>query len=150
MKLLATFIHETLEPDTSGHAALGAFMDEYVTISHPGLTNKRERFWFFKDKSNPDDKGCFVAVELYQSGTEIHVASIEIRPSNDCSKQGLSGYVFKKLVALADKHKVILSLEAKPFGNKGMTQTNLKKWYHRLGFKTDTHRGRNFMRRKPK
>lgn len=117
--------------------AIEAFMDEFRagTYAHPFARRMRIK----------DEVG--IEADNYWE-KEVHLLSI----MNFGTKgEGEASKALDWVVALADKHKVELSLEVQPLANAGskgknLSKANLFKWYARRGFKKE---GGDHMRRKP-
>ena len=87
-----------------------------------------------------DEKYCLVITNMSIDpyvGNTVDFNKIQTVPPDVCEGQGFASKIMKKITDLADKHKVSLSLEAVPFGQKSVTEENLVAWYKRAGFKED-------------
>ena len=81
----------------------------------------------------------------------VYLSSIHSFPP----KAGVGNNLMGVVTGLADKHGVILKLNAEPFGHEALSKTKLVTWYKRHGFVTDRTHSRPGQRsykmiRKPK
>jgi hypothetical protein len=90
--------------------------------------------------TNPFDSreivvGNIAVIEVFKDNNRpntIHLSSIRtVEPG-----KGNASKVLEKLLSMARKNKVSISLSPVKFGNKGLSSADLKKWYTRHGFKS--------------
>ena len=97
---------------------------------------------FAKTKANPFDGKVRVykdigMFEIYKFRGMVHLSSIDsFEPG-----QGYGNEMMKFLTELADKHKVTMDLDPKPYGNKYLNTQQLKKMYKKFGFKNSEDYG---------
>jgi hypothetical protein len=124
-----------LKLDNSNNSSLDAYMSEYLTLTHElPIGASGDRAWYVS-------KDCFVVTNLYVFDGAIHVSSIQTLPPDSCSGMGIGSKVMKRLVTMADKHGVSMTLIPKPFGSKKMSASSLKSWYRNLGFRNEVNAG---------
>ena len=79
--------------------------------------------------------GNIAVIEIFKDNNRpntVHLSSIRtVEPG-----KGNASKVLEKLLSLARKNKVNISLSPVKFGDKGLSTPNLKKWYARHGFKS--------------
>lgn len=135
MKLLREFINELLsspKDDADLTQRFDAFMSEYESMTeYAPLGVYGDRFWFMGEI---DDKYCLVVTNLRVFDGAIHFGSIQTVPPDLCEKRGFASTVMNQIVALADKHRVPITLDPHPFGQKSITKKGLTAWYKRAGF----------------
>ena len=109
-----------LKLDNSNNSSLDAYMSEYLTLTHElPIGASGDRAWYVS-------KDCFVVTNLYVFDGAIHVSSIQTLPPDSCSGMGIGSKVMKRLVTMADKHGVSMTLIPKPFGSKKMSASSIR------------------------
>lgn len=86
-----------------------------------------------------------VKVEFEASGSKS-ILLRNIKAMVEGQKQG--GAVMRHIIEMADRHGVIIELQASPYGEKAMSPENLKRFYNRYGFR-ETRPGEAHMIRYP-
>jgi len=132
--------------DEPSQDALEAYMQEYESIAQENPIDWRARY-FVMGKTD-DGKYCLVQTSLQIFDEAINMGSIQTTPPGECEGKGYASKVMQRLVDLADKHGVVMSLDPYPFGQKTLGVGDLKGWYKRVGFKPDRNWGGEW-RRKP-
>jgi ribosomal protein S18 acetylase RimI-like enzyme len=59
-----------------------------------------------------------------------------LRTAEFARGQGQAGELMRQVCQEADKNRIVMMLEPKPFNREAMTQAELIGWYERLGFRT--------------
>jgi len=108
---------------------LNAFMSDYKGMTYPPFMQDM-RIWT-DDPKDPD--APFVMTELKPFDGYISFHAIY---SPDKQGAGLASGVIKKLTAIADKHGVSMTLDAKPFStiDNQLKKSDLIGWYKRHGW----------------
>ena len=144
MNLLREYMRELLaEVNDNNPSDFDGFMAEYDSMSKPNPLNPSLNSWYMGKK---DDTDCLVLTDLSEWDGAIHVGSIQTVPPNVCEGQGFASQVMNKLVNLADKHEVPMSLDPAPFGSEKLGVKELMQWYHRAGFSPNDDRGGEWWR----
>ena len=79
--------------------------------------------------------GCQVRLILVRSGDGVELNLIEVL-SDECLGKGYASKVMKKLIEAADRHEIVLYLQATPIDNK-IGQEDLLSWYEKYGFEAE-------------
>jgi hypothetical protein len=111
------YITENLDIKTK----VNAVIDELISIGYINPFNPREIILH-------DQVG--VEVSYFDGG--LWLSSIQSYEKG----AGAGAKAMKTILAAAAKYDVVIQLSPKPFGQKEMNKTELKKWYKRLGFKS--------------
>ena len=101
-------------------------MSELNPIGMPG-----ERYWYMGEI---EGNHCLVITNLKVWDGAIRLSSIQTVPPGVCEGKGYASDVMNRLVALADKYQVPMSLDPHPFGQKSLGVKELQSWYSRAGF----------------
>ena len=120
-----------------------AFMSEYDSMSKTNPLNPRLNYWYMGKKNGAD---CLVMTDLSEWDGAIHIGSIQTVPPDICEGQGFASQIMNKLIGLADKHSVPMSLDPKPFGSENLGVKELMQWYRRAGFSPNDDRGGEWWR----
>lgn len=107
------------------------FMDEFHKDTHPHPFGNRERF-LNTDTGLPPGED-FATVEASPFDEKIHVSSV----SALSKRRGQGTQALQYLKDLSDKHNVPLSLDPVAYGQGGMNDKQLEKWYGGHGFSYD-------------
>ena len=126
--------------------AFEAYLKEYESISQENPFDWRTRYFVMGETD--DGKICVVQTSVQFFDEAIHMGSIQTTPPGECEGKGYASKVMQRLIDLADKHGVVMSLDPHPFGQKTLGVGDLKGWYKRVGFKPDRNWGGEW-RRKP-
>lgn len=121
-------------PAKPSRRKLDAFMDVYEQVSQRNPLNPRMRFW---DMGEVDGEHCFVLTDLNVFDDAISFNTIQTVPPDVCEKKGFASKVMNLIVHMADDHQVPMTIEPVPFGQKTLSETQLQKWYKRVGFAED-------------
>ena len=81
------------------------------------------------------DEGCQVKLILVRGESGVEINLIEVL-SDECLRKGYASEVMKKVTESADKHKIMLYLQATPVDNK-ISEKDLLSWYEKFGFKPE-------------
>jgi hypothetical protein len=111
------------------------FMDEFHKDTHPHPFGNRERF-LNTDTGLPPGED-FATVEASPFDEKIHVSSV----SALSKRRGQGTQALQYLKNLSDKHSVPLSLDPVAYGQGGMNDKQLEKWYGGHGFNYDDRSG---------
>jgi hypothetical protein len=130
-------------PSTELRARFDAFLAEYDSMSKSNPLNPSLNYWYMGKK---DDADCLVLTDLSEWDGAIHVGSIQTVPPDVCEGQGFASQIMNKLVNLADKHEVPMSLDPAPFGSEKLGVKELMHWYRRAGFSPNDDRGGEWWR----
>tara|TARA_R110000824_G_scaffold351344_2_gene538353 strand:+ start:216 stop:686 length:471 start_codon:yes stop_codon:yes gene_type:complete len=130
-------------PSTELRERFDAFLAEYDSMSKPNPLNPSLNYWYMGKK---DDADCLVLTDLSEWDGAIHVGSIQTVPPDVCEGQGFASQIMNKLVNLADKHEVPMSLDPAPFGSEKLGVKELMHWYRRAGFSPNDDRGGEWWR----
>jgi hypothetical protein len=149
--LLHVYIRELLSEQSlqsQGQEGLeerfSAFMSEYESMSEANpIGRPDDRYWYMGEV---DGKHCLVMTNLDVWDGAIHLAAIQTLPASVCEGKGYASSVMNKIVALADKHQVPMTLDPMPFGQARLGMKELVSWYKRAGFSPDYDRGGEWTR----
>lgn len=122
------------DPLSDIYVALGEFMAEFNEETAPNPLGEKARAL---DQAVADDERIFEngsAISLGRAGGTIWIDSI--RSFDPGTGQGNSA--LKLLIGLADKHGVQMQLYASPFGEVGLDEQALIRWYEKNGFMRTT------------
>ena len=81
------------------------------------------------------DEGCQVKLILVQTEEGVEINLIEVL-SDECLNKGYASEVMNRVIDSADKHKIIISLQATPIDNK-IGEEDLLSWYKKYGFEPE-------------
>ena len=147
VRLITEFRLSDAVPPDNLKEQFKAFMVEYKSLSkHNPIGFKGDRYWYMGEF---DGEHCLVLTNLSIWDGAIHFGSIQTVPPEKCGEKGFASKIMDQIVALADKHQVPMSLDPVPFGQKSLSEEDLKSWYRRVGFKPDDEYGGEW-RRQPK
>ena len=132
----------TQQPDLQER--FNAFMAEYESMSKRNPIGYRgDRYWYMGEV---DGAHCLVMTNLNVFDGAISFNTIQTVPPDKCEGKGFASNVMNRLVSLADKHQVPMSLDPVPFGQKTLGARDLKSWYKRAGFSPNKDRGGEYWR----
>jgi len=143
MSLIRNYTRMLLLKEDTAREDFDGFMAEYDSISKTNPLNPRINYWYMGKKDGAD---CLVLTDISEWDGAIHVGSIQTVPPDVCEGEGYASQVMNKLVDLADKHGVPMSLDPKPFGSEKLGVKDLKSWYRRAGFKPNDDWGGEWWR----
>jgi len=81
------------------------------------------------------DEGCQVRLILLPTESGVEINLIEV-PSNECLNKGYASKVMNRIIDSADKHEIMLHLQATPLDNK-ISEEDLLSWYKKYGFEPE-------------
>ena len=119
-------------------AALKAFMDEFMSKSHPNPMDGRQRMVGLGGDN-------WIILEMRAWDGHIHISWMQILPGSE--RKGAGRKTLRILTAMADKHRVQMGLHAKPVGKPKIPKGKLKALYREVGFVSV---GGDDMKRDPK
>ena len=140
-----TDMSDTEDPSKELQPKLDAFMAEYYSMSKQNPINPSMQYWYM---GKVDDEDCLVLTDINIFDGAISFNTIQTVARNTCEKKGFASEVMNKIVALADKHQVPMTLSAVPFGQESLGEKELESWYRRVGF--DREDEYEELRREPK
>jgi len=138
----------TTEQELTLEQRFDQFLSEYESMSQQNpIGYPGDRYWYMGEH---EGKHCLVMTNMSVWDGQMMFNSIQTVPADVCGKKGFASKVMNKVVDLADKHQIPLSLEAMPFGQEALSKPELESWYKRSGFKQDSDYDEGFMVREPK
>jgi len=126
------------KPQRASKEVLNAFMKEWWSATHPNPIDGSERLIGFS-------KEAWLTVKLKPLWGGIHIEWMQVIPGGE--RQGAATKALKVITDLADKHKVPMTLNAKPVGEPKIPKAKLKALYKKAGFVSE---GGDEMRRPAK
>lgn len=121
---------------------LDAFMNDWRGISHASMFPELGRMIGVK---SDEGEARWMTVDLKPFDGMIHLKWMQVLPGDE--RKGVSHDVLALITDLADKHKVQMSLIAKPTGKPKIPKGKLKALYRKHGFVSI---GTEEMRRDPR
>lgn len=100
--------------------SVDSFIKEFIAGTKPNPLNPNERI------------AGGALIELSKMGDHIHIHSIR---SYMGTGQGYGTRSMEVTCRIADKHGVVLHINAIPYGDDKMPKSKLKSWYKTFGFK---------------